>query len=279
MIIPVLRHDALLRDIECADPGDGVCLWWLGQSGFLLKSASGLAVVDPYLSDSLTRKYAQTDKPHQRMTEIPLLPTEVPTVDFVSSSHNHTDHLDAETLTPILDQRSTPTLVYPAANRAFVDTRLGGSPPRAIGLRDGEKAAIGGWTVHGVVAAHDTIDRDEHGAPHCMGYVIQTGEVCVYHSGDTRWAPEILEQLVDFEIDAAILPINGALPTRRVAGNLWGQEAAAFARAMGARLAIPCHYEMFSFNTETPDAFVAKCAEIGQPHRVARCGERITVAP
>ena len=61
---------------------------------------------------------------------------------------------------------------------------------------------------------------------------------------------------------------------RRGAGNLWGDEAARLARAIGARAVIPCHYEMFEFNTASPQAFVDECRKIGQGHRVLRCGGR-----
>jgi len=47
--------------------------------------------------------------------------------------------------------------------------------------------------------------------------------------------------------DVALLPINGQVPERRVAGNLWGDEAATVAHDIGARLAIPMHFEMFAF--------------------------------
>ena len=43
-------------------------LWWLGQSGFLLQWKGKRILIDPYLSDSLTKKYAATDKPHTRMS-------------------------------------------------------------------------------------------------------------------------------------------------------------------------------------------------------------------
>jgi hypothetical protein len=36
---------------------------------------------------------------------------------------------------------------------------------------------------------------------------------------------------------------------------------------------------MFAFNTEPPDGFVAACTRLGQPHRVLRAGERLTVTP
>ena len=75
-------------------------------------------------------------------------------------------------------------------------------------------------------------------------------------------------------IDIALLPINGRLPERRVTGNFWGREAASFAKQIGARLVIPMHYEMFTFNTETPEEFILHCEQLNQPYRVLKCGER-----
>ncbi len=53
-----------------------------------------------------------------------------------------------------------------------------------------------------------------------------------------------------------------------------GHEAARLARDIGARLAIPCHYEMFEFNTAPPEEFIRAAQELNQPCRVLRAGER-----
>ena len=50
----------LLSEIITADPGPSVlCVWWLGQSGYAIKSRFGTLVIDPYLSEHLTRKYEE----------------------------------------------------------------------------------------------------------------------------------------------------------------------------------------------------------------------------
>ena len=59
MIEPARADDALLADVAVARDA----LWWLGQSGFLLKRDDRFLLVDPYLSDSLTKKYADTETP------------------------------------------------------------------------------------------------------------------------------------------------------------------------------------------------------------------------
>ena len=80
-------------------------------------------------------------------------------------------------------------------------------------------------------------------------------------------------------IDVAFLPINGDRPERRVDGNLDGREAAQLAHDIGARWAVPGHYEMFEFNTEDPrELFIPECERLGQPHRVLRAGEGWSVA-
>jgi L-ascorbate metabolism protein UlaG (beta-lactamase superfamily) len=113
-------HAALLADIRAADRFDrGFRLWWLGQSGFLLQWQGVHVLLDPYLSDSLTRKYRQTDKPHVRMTELVIDPAQLSFVDIATSSHNHTDHLDAETLGPILARNPSLKLVDPGSQPRF----------------------------------------------------------------------------------------------------------------------------------------------------------------
>lgn len=275
MIKPILLNEAFLADVRAAREDTGrFHLWWLGQSGFLLQWRGRHLLFDPYLSDSLTKKYALTDKPHVRMTEIVVAPELLGFVDVVTSSHLHTDHLDAETLLPL--RRANPNLqmVIPEANRGFVAERLGTPTEWPVGLDAGQSAEVSGFAFRAVPAAHETIERDANGRCKFLGYVVQFGPWTVYHSGDTVLYEGMAEMLRQWPVDVAILPINGAKPERRVAGNLDGAEAARLGKASGARLVIPCHYEMFGFNTAAPDLFVATAGDLGQPFRVLRAGER-----
>src|SRR6185503_6918572 len=98
MIRPVLQDDGFLENVrEAAYDLEDLHLWWLGQSGFLVQWKGRHLLLDPYLSDSLTQKYTATDKPHVRMTEIPVAPEQLNFIDVVTSSHAHTDHLDKDT--------------------------------------------------------------------------------------------------------------------------------------------------------------------------------------
>jgi L-ascorbate metabolism protein UlaG (beta-lactamase superfamily) len=275
VIQPLQSHDALLADIHASNRHDGSFrLWWLGQSGFLLQWSGIHILLDPYLSDSLTKKYSQTDKPHVRMTELVIDPARLSFIDIAVSTHNHTDHLDADTLRPILDRNPSLRLVIPEANRSFVADRIKIDPTEAIGLDDGSSREIGGVRFSGVASAHETLDRNEQGRAKYLGYVLQFGRWSVYHSGDTVRYEGMSEKLRPFKINVALLPINGRAAERRVPGNLFGREAAQLSKDVDAKLVIPCHYEMFEFNTATPKEFIQECRRLGQEFRVLRCGEK-----
>ncbi len=280
MIVPKLQGEALLSDIAiAADNDQHLHIWWLGQSGFLLKYNGTRVLLDPYLSDSLTQKYAQTDKPHVRMTEICVLPQFLQPLDIITSSHLHTDHFDTATLVPLFSANPRVQFCYPAAERCNVMERLGKHfPLSACGFSDGDSIDGDGFEVRGIVAAHNEVDRDEMGQSHYLGFWICLGPFRIYHSGDTVWNDEIIKQVREQGCHLALVPINGNKPERRVAGNLNGTEAAALAKAIGAQLAVPHHFEMFEFNTESPDEFLNACRRLGQPCRVLQCGERLTLS-
>jgi L-ascorbate metabolism protein UlaG (beta-lactamase superfamily) len=275
MIQPVLQDEEFLADVMNArDYTDEVHLWWLGQSGFLIQWQNHHLLLDPYLSDSLTHKYAATDKPHVRMTEPVIAPERLNFIDVVTSSHNHTDHLDKETIEPLLRVNPKIQLVIPEANRGFVADRLGlaAEVPRGLVANETKKFSV--FDITGVPAAHPGLEKDEWGQHKFMGYIVQCGDFKIYHSGDTLAYEGMAPQIALFDVDVALLPINGDYPERRVAGNLNGREAAMLAKEIGASVVIPCHYEMFEFNTASTDEFVAAARELNQPYRVLRAGER-----
>jgi L-ascorbate metabolism protein UlaG (beta-lactamase superfamily) len=277
LIKAIKKDEALIAEMDALLPNDnGFQLWWLGQSGFLLQWKDKRVLIDPYLSDSLTKKYAAADKPHIRMSELVVRPELLRNISVVTSSHNHTDHLDAETLIPILENNPGIQFIVPEANRDFISERLKCEKGFPVGLNDGKSVAIDGFTFHGIPAKHNEIERDAKGNCKYMGYVIEFGNYKIYHSGDTLWFDEMIDLLNPFALDTAILPINGNDPARKVAGNLNCSEAAKLGKALGVKHVIPCHYDMFSFNTADVNEFVKEAEKINQPYKVLKGGERFT---
>ena len=260
--------DSLMTDESCFH------LWWLGQSGFLLQWKGKRVLIDPYLSDSLTKKYAATDKLHTRMSELVIRPAMLKHISVVTSSHNHTDHLDAETLIPILNNNPGIKFIIPEANRDFVAQRVNCEKDFPVGLNDGSHVTIDGFTFHGIPARHNEIERDESGNCKYMGFLIEFGNHRIYHSGDTLMFEGMVDLLKPFAVDVALLPVNGNIPERKVAGNLNGKEAAALGKDIHAKYVIPCHYDMFTFNTADINDFIVGAVRIKQPYRILKGGER-----
>ncbi|HEY2572859.1 MAG TPA: MBL fold metallo-hydrolase [Verrucomicrobiaceae bacterium] len=278
LIKPVLQNGALLADIHHASSdGDRLHLWWLGQSGFLLKCGGEFLLLDPYLSDSLTRKYAKTDKPHARMTELVVAPGKLNMVQVVASSHQHTDHFDEATLQALTTANAGLQLVLPESNVDAARKRLPDPATVFHPVNDGQTIEVGGWQFTGLAAAHNEVERDSLGRCRYLGFIIRRHGITLYHSGDTLWHDGLIDPLRAAHCDLMLLPINGHRPERKVAGNLNGLEAAALAKACHAGLVVPCHFQMFRFNTEPPDEFIKACDRLGQPHHLMRSGQRLTI--
>jgi len=277
LIKAIKKDDELIAEMDSLLNDDkNFHLWWLGQSGFLLQWQGKRILIDPYLSDSLTKKYATTDKPHTRMSELVIKPELLKNISIVTSSHNHTDHLDAETLIPVLKNNPGIKFIIPEANRDFVAERVKCKREFPVGLNDNRSVTIDEFTFYGIPAKHNEIERNENGNCKYMGFVLQFGPYKIYHSGDTLLFDGMIDLLKPFNVDVALLPINGNKPERKVAGNLDCKEAGELAKAINAKFVIPCHYDMFDFNTADVNEFAIVADQINQPYRILHGGEKFT---
>lgn len=279
MIEPVLKGQALLDDINNARPQMGeACIWWLGQSGYALKTASELVYIDLYLSEHLTEKYAATEKPHIRMTEAPLHGKEITNASWVFASHKHSDHLDPETLPDLFAASPGARLILPTA---VVDhaAALGLERTHLIPTRGEETFRAGHMTIHSLPSAHPTFEYTDAGGYPFLGFVIEVDGLRLYHSGDTLAYVGLAERLRAFAPDILFLPINGTDARRdalKVPPNMNAAEAVALAKAVGSGMVIPHHYDMFTFNTADVNDFPAIASAEGVPFAILRPGERWT---
>ncbi len=269
----------LVPDLDAraaAAPADGparptVSLTWLGQAGFLLQTAPrgaddsespdgrqrGLCLlIDPYLSDSLARKYVGTEFPHVRLSPPPVTVGELPPVDLVLCSHRHTDHMDPETLRALAHAHPDCDFVVPAALR---DHAAGlGLPPRRLLSADAGRSfePMAGVRITPVLAAHEELDLDEHGRSRNLGYVLTVGALRIYHSGDCVPYVGQVATIAALDVQIALLPVNGRDAyrlQRGVPGNFHPHEAVGLATAIGADVLVGHHFGLFDFNTVDED--------------------------
>jgi L-ascorbate metabolism protein UlaG (beta-lactamase superfamily) len=273
------------------DPVHGLEVMWLGQAGFLLRTGRHRLVIDPYLSDSLAEKYRGKTFPHTRMTAAPIAPGALGDADLVLATHEHTDHLDPDTIPFICAAGTRTPVVVPRFSLALALER-GVPPHRLVTLNDGESWRSGtGITVWAIPAAHEELQRDRAGNARFLGYLLRIGDFLVYHSGDTvpceelesvltalltkvpTEVPPAMATKTSAVVDLALLPVNGRDEKRRtqgVPGNLTVSEAIAYHRRFAFRHTIVHHFDMFDFNTADP-------GELREACRLHDLGDEITV--
>ncbi len=81
------------------------------------------------------------------MSEKVMDPELLKNISIVSSSHNHTDHLDGETLIPVLQNNPRITFIIPEANRSFIAGRVQCDEPFPTGLNEGKQFSREGFYI------------------------------------------------------------------------------------------------------------------------------------
>lgn len=237
-------------------PSDEIHLTWIGQAGFMFKFKDKLIMIDPYLSDYLSKKYKGKLFPHIRLMEIPISPDKIVNVDFNLSSHAHSDHMDPETLKILSDNNQDCKFIVPAAEIEEAIKR--GVKRHQITPANNQKTIFLEEKIKiiGIAASHEHLKVNEKGEFHYLGFVFDLGGIKIYHSGDCIPYEGLYEKLKDFNIDLALLPINGRDEYRlsnNIAGNFKIPEVLEICKITGIKNLIVHHFGMFAYNTVSYD--------------------------
>jgi L-ascorbate 6-phosphate lactonase len=234
-----------MQDIRAyAVPKRSVAIWWLGQSGFIFKSAEGTLVsTDLYLTNSCADTYRDIGVNLERRVPV-LIPPEEVQVDVYTCTHNHRDHTDPETIRRLRNKDSArfvgphPSCGVYRAEGIESDRIVPAWPDWSMEFRD--------VTIHGTFS----LPTDDTDLNH-MGYVFRFGNgPTVYVTGDTDYS-ELLFAAAKHKPDLAITCINGGF------NNLSHFEAAQVMSHIKPKAAIPCHFDMFPDNAVDPEQFRA----------------------
>ena len=170
---------------SAADPPGSLAIWWLGQSGFLIKSRRGMLVDRPVplrAPDAEVRGHGPAARPD----------------DPGAASRGATCRASTWSSPPQALRPPRPGDAARPAGRlarcacsccprrfSTMPRRLGLPAERLVGIDAGDVVERAGFRVRAVPSAHERLDRDEQGRHLYLGYVIETEGLRLYHSGDS----------------------------------------------------------------------------------------------
>lgn len=210
-------------------------------------------MIDPYLSDSLADKYKNHKFPHTRMMPVPINPQDVRLLDYVLCSHRHSDHMDPGTLPVLAKNNPDCGFIVPRAEIQTAQAR-GVPHDQLITVNAGDNFSLRPEKIHLeiIASAHETIETDDNGDHRYLGFVINFGDLIIYHSGDGVPYEGLAELLTQHKPDIALLPVNGRDEFRRsngVPGNFTFDESIELCLSAGIPIMVAHHFGMFDFNT------------------------------
>jgi L-ascorbate metabolism protein UlaG (beta-lactamase superfamily) len=256
----------------------------LGWAGVELEAQDGtLAVID--LMEDVGSMAALIGDAHTALPG-PSRPGEV-AVALVT--HLHGDHTDADAIAAALGKRGI--LLRPAPDTgAFLEiagTLEAEKRLVELGVRQRivnvwETVAVGPFRATAVPAV------DGFGDPQ-VSWVVEADGQRIYHAGDTLFHGSWWKARMRLgDVDVAFLPVNGAVvslphrqPASPFAAVLTPDEAAAAAELLGARLAVPIHYDtihhppVYAQTDDPAGAFARAGAARGVAVRVLEPGESL----
>lgn len=221
-----------------ADGGPVAC--WIGHASWVVRLGGAVIAIDPIFSSSIQGLVRRLVPPGVAMAELP-------PVDLVLVTHDHMDHMDLPSLKALGER---PVYVVPLGNGARLE-KLGRR--NVVELDWWQRHTIGDVTVTLVPARHWSMrapwTRNE---TLWGGYVIETADGVLYHSGDTAAGEHFAEIGARIgPIDWAMLPIGAYAPR-------WFMEpqhcdpddAGAGFLALGARNFLAMHWGTFRLTDE-----------------------------
>lgn len=196
---------------------------FLGQAGLLFEKDGKKIMIDPYFSDSVGMK---NPKKHRRVPVDERFFDVNP--DVIIFTHNHLDHYDPETAEKLITPETNITVLAPTSVWNEV-RKIGGDNNYVLFDRWFQ------WTEHGF---RFSAVKAAHSDAYAIGVIIDDGVKKYYVTGDTLYSTEIFADLPK-DIDVVFLPVNG------VGNNMNMEDAARFARDIGAKQAVPVHTGLF----------------------------------
>ncbi len=238
-------------------------IYFLGQSGYVLKFKGFIIYIDPYLTDYIENPLGPHEKKMRRSFPSPIDPMTITKCDAIICTHSHLDHMDPWTINKIDTDFKLLTSIG-----AYEKSEVKISKSRIIFLYPNKKVSIGEINIIPFSAAHYKLS-DNLGRPDCLSILIQWKGKNLFFWGDGIRYEGQYELLSDYNFEYFFAPINGRDKKREkegIIGNIRENELAEFCSNLSIKHIIPNHYDLFINNSGSVDYFT-KEVEIRNPNQ------------
>lgn len=225
---------------------DDLAITWIGHSGFLIQVDGYNIVTDPVF-DEISTLSARVIKPA-------VTPDKLPPIDIVLISHNHRDHMDAQSLLAI--KKWQPRVIVPVGDKKWFtkhgflhveeawwwqDIVVGAESEKPMTI---SFLPASHWAGRGFFDANKSL----------WGSWLITGKKSkIYFAGDTAYADHFAVIGKKYpNIDVALMPIGPNEPRYLLTSTHISSEQAVKAFIeLGAKHFIPMHWGTFEFGYDS----------------------------
>ncbi|HEY1848433.1 MAG TPA: MBL fold metallo-hydrolase [Opitutaceae bacterium] len=264
------------RPAPPAPDGDGLSAAWIGQSTFLLRTASLSFLTDPIFSD---RAGPFGWAGPRRVMPPAIAFASLPRIDAVLLSHDHFDHCDLPSLRG-LARRDNSLVVAPVGHGSLLKSA---GVTRITELDWWESAHVGDAEVTLVPARHWCRRRPFATNVRLWGgFMVRAGNRLAYFAGDSGYDRRLFAEIGERcgRPDLAMIPIGAYEPRWFMAdAHMNPEEAVRVHRDVGARRSVAMHWGTFQLTDEARDAPVRalEAARQGDDFEVLEPGAAVTV--
>jgi len=248
--VPDIPNDHVLttkeQSAQLATAGNP-SITWLGHAAFIIQVGGKVILTDPYL-DKVAGPWGFGPK---RFVAPALKVKELPKADILLISHNHYDHLDANTIEAYSYKHETQVIVPLGLGEFF--TKRGYT--KVLEQDWWDKWTMPEITIHTLPAVHFSgrgiRDRNK---TLWASFAIETADEKIWFSGDTARG-EVFKEIGNYAgpFDYAIVGI-GAYEPRKIMekSHATPEEAIEIAKAIRAKKAIGMHWGTIMLTPENP---------------------------
>lgn len=270
-----VKWNPKIHYLRSLDAVVGNSLVWLGHNSFFLQLGGKRFMIDPVYGNIPFVK---------RRSALPANPSVFHDIDWLLISHDHFDHLDKPSLARLVADNPQMKLFCGLGTGELIQSWF--PQMEVVEAAWYQQYAEDGVVLTFLPAQHWSKRGVSDGGERLWGaFMIQTGGITIYNSGDTGYAPHFQELPSLFpHIDYCMIGIGAYKPRWFMKPNhISPYDALTASVEMNARVTIPMHYGTFDLSDEPlfdpPHVFVAEARKRDVPVLVPELGEVVKLKP